>query len=107
MLPRSRRIGRALSAGLLAIIAAASLSSAALADEAVDYLRTVKPTLVARCYACHGALEQKSGLRLDTAASLKRGGENGPAVVPGKSAESLIIQHLTAAGGATRMPPES
>ena len=75
------------------------VSRTARADEAVDYLRHVKPILAARCYACHGALEQKNGLRLDAAALLKRGGDSGPAIVPGKSGESLLIQHVTAAGG--------
>ena len=38
------------------------------AGETVDYLRDVKPILKGRCFACHGALKQKAGLRLDTAA---------------------------------------
>src|SRR2546425_1205669 len=81
-----------------AIVAVAISAPAAPADEAVDYLRTIKPILTARCYECHAALEQKNGLRLDTAASLKRGGDSGPAIVSGKSGESLLIQHITGAG---------
>ena len=38
---------------------------------AADYLRDIKPVLKARCYACHGALKQKSGLRLDTAVNIR------------------------------------
>ena len=45
----------------------------------VDYLRDVKPILAHKCYACHGAYQQQGGLRVDTAASLLRGGESGSA----------------------------
>ncbi len=41
----------------------------------VDYMRlTIKPILSKRCYACHGGLQQKAGLRLDTAALDEKGG---------------------------------
>ena len=75
------------------------------AGEEVDYVTQIKPILAARCYACHSALRKKSGLRLDTAAALIEGGDRGPAVVPGKSAESLLIDMITGESG-TRMPPE-
>jgi hypothetical protein len=66
--------------------------AAAQCSGAVDYLRDVKPVLVEHCYKCHGASQQKSDLRLDTAAFAAKGGENGPAFKPGKSGESLMIQ---------------
>jgi hypothetical protein len=37
----------------------------------VDYVRDIKPVLSKRCYSCHGGLQQKAGLRLDTAALMK------------------------------------
>jgi hypothetical protein len=72
----------------------------------VDYLRDIKPLLARHCTACHGAEKQKSGLRLDSAALAKRGGDSGPAVEPGKSSESLLIQAITGAEGVAAMPPE-
>jgi hypothetical protein len=75
------------------------------AGETIDYATQIKPILSSRCYACHSALRKKSGLRLDTAAALIEGGDAGPAIVPGKSAESYLIEMLTGATG-TRMPPE-
>jgi len=73
-----------------------SLAVGALAlaqcSAAADYLREVKPLLAEQCYKCHGAQQQKSELRLDTAAFALKGGESGPALKPGKSAESLMIQ---------------
>ncbi len=70
----------------------------------VDYLREVKPLLDKRCYACHGALKQKAGLRLDTAKSMLEGGDAGPVVEPGESGESLIVEAVTREE--QRMPPE-
>jgi mono/diheme cytochrome c family protein len=58
----------------------------------VDYVREVKPILAEHCYRCHGASQQKSELRLDTAEFALKGGEYGPGYKPGKSAESLLIQ---------------
>jgi mono/diheme cytochrome c family protein len=57
-----------------------------------DYLRDVKPIFAEHCYRCHGASQQKSGLRMDTAAFALKGGENGPAFKAGKSADSLLVQ---------------
>ena len=45
----------------------------ASADESL-YLKTIKPLLKARCYACHGGLKQESDLRLDTAESILEAG---------------------------------
>src|SRR5437764_13543757 len=58
----------------------------------VDYVLEVKPLLAERCYKCHGASQQKGKLRLDTAASALQGGESGPALKRGRSAESLRAQ---------------
>jgi hypothetical protein len=73
----------------------------------VDYIREVKPILAARCTSCHGAIRQKANLRLDTAEFVRKGGDSGPALEPGKSSESLLIDRVTGADGVTRMPPES
>jgi cytochrome c553 len=71
----------------------------------VDYLRDVKPLLATHCYKCHGATQQKNGLRLDTAAAALKGGEHGPAIKPGRSAESLLIQAVQGTHPEiTRMP---
>ena len=72
--------------------------------KSVDYTQQVKPILKRRCFACHGRLHQKSGLRLDTALNIRRGGESGPAIAAGKAHESLLIQVLDGSAG-FRMPP--
>lgn len=76
-----------------------------LADD-VDYVRDIRPLLKEKCYACHSALKQNSGLRADTAAALIRGGDSGATVVPGKPKESLLIGVLTGDAG-FQMPPEN
>ncbi len=77
--------------------------TASAADHA-DYLRDVKPLLAQHCSACHGAKVHKAHLRLDTAAAVRKGGQSGPAIVPGKSGDSLLIRALEGAPGLTRMP---
>src|ERR1700687_5987378 len=72
-------------------------ASAAHGADPVDYLRDLKPILSQHCYSCHGAQKQKSGLRLDTVATARKGGNLGPAIVPGKSEESLLVQAVTGA----------
>jgi hypothetical protein len=66
---------------------------------AVDYLKQVKPLLRERCYACHGPLKQKAGLRLDTAALAIKGGDSGSAVKPGDAAGSLLLERVSAIRG--------
>ncbi len=90
-----------LGCGLVAIAAAVS----AEASPPADYLRDVKPLLRERCYACHGALKQKGQLRLDTVASMLRGGENGPVVEPPHPEKSILIQRTTTTNLDERMPP--
>jgi hypothetical protein len=73
---------------------------------AADYLRDIKPGLKARCYACHGATKQKKGLRLDTAANIRKGGKDGKVIAPGQPTKSKILAKITAVNPDDRMPPE-
>ena len=90
----------------LAAVCVLLLAAMARAAEPVDYVRDVKPLLEARCNACHGADDQQSGLRLDAAVLARRGGDRGPAIVPGKAGESLLVQVLAGGGDVPRMPFE-
>jgi hypothetical protein len=71
-----------------------------------DYLRDVRPLLEHKCYACHGALKQLSGLRLDTGASLIEGGDSGATLTAGEPESSLLIDVITGDAG-FRMPPDN
>ena len=71
----------------------------------VDYVRDVRPILQAKCAACHGAIRQKSGLRLDAAQLALKGAKRGPVIVPGKADESPLIEAVIGKDR-PRMPPE-
>ncbi len=90
----------------LGLAACGGLLASARADEPVDYARQIKPLFTKHCAACHGPEKQKSGLRLDSAVELAKGGDSGPAVVAGRSGESLLVQALLGVEGAALMPPK-
>ncbi|MFM7844221.1 MAG: PSD1 and planctomycete cytochrome C domain-containing protein [Planctomycetota bacterium] len=79
----------------------------AAADEtaaAQFFEQKVRPILVAHCWDCHGEKKQWGGLRLDSRAALLKGGDSGPAVVPGRAAESLLIRAVHQTDPDLRMP---
>src|SRR6516165_805649 len=94
-----------MQASISLVVVVSAFTPVLAADETVDYVRDVKPLLARRCYACHGALKQKSGLRLDTAAGARRGGKSGPTIEPGSADDSLLVAKISATTG-ERMPPE-
>jgi hypothetical protein len=71
----------------------------------IDYERDVKPLLEQNCYSSHGDTVQQSGLRLDLRQNALRGGDYGPVILPGKSAESKLIKRLVDGDGGMQMPP--
>jgi len=68
----------------------------------------VRPLLVERCHECHGpALEKvKSGLRMSGRKALLRGGLRGPALVPGRSDDSLLVRAVRWSDADLSMPPD-
>src|SRR5882672_6076089 len=74
----------------------------------IDFFeKNIRPVLVANCYQCHSASskELKGELRLDTKEGVRKGGESGLAIVPGKPDESLLIKALRHEDG-LEMPPK-
>ncbi len=88
------------------IMIALLMPGTVMSADAVDYMRDIKPIFRQRCFACHGALKQEAGLRLDTAALMRQGGDSGPAIIPNKAQGSLLIERVTAEDEAERMPPD-
>jgi hypothetical protein len=86
-----------------------SLGEAAdLTAEQIEFFeKGIRPVLVEKCYSCHSAEAPKAmgGLRLDTAESLLKGGDNGPVVVPGAPEKSLLIKAVTYKELQLKMPP--
>ncbi|MBI2424129.1 MAG: DUF1549 domain-containing protein [Candidatus Hydrogenedentes bacterium] len=91
-------------AGAAAVTAAAELPEPAAIQ--VDFVRDVHAILAERCYECHGNGKRKGELQLDSREGLLKGGENGPAILEGNSAESHLIQLVTATDPDDRMPPK-
>src|SRR6266545_1681002 len=75
------------------------------ADEPADYLRQIKPLLAEKCFTCHGALQQKGGLRLDTVKAILEGGDRRPVIVAGQSGKSRLLERVLGRGSGKRMPP--
>jgi ankyrin repeat protein len=82
-----------------------SLPILALAAPPVDYEKQVRPLLAQKCHVCHGDEVQQSGLRLDKRQNAMRGGDYGPVILPGKSAESKLIKRVINGDGGLQMPP--
>jgi len=70
--------------------------------------RRIRPLLVKHCYACHSAKAKtlEANFRLDTRAGLLKGGDTGPAVVPGKPDESRLIAAVRYKDADLQMPPK-
>lgn len=62
------------------------------ANHPVDFSKEIKPIFEARCINCHGHGRDKGSFQLDTRDTLLKGGDSGPAAVPGNSAESYLIE---------------
>lgn len=72
------------------------------------YASRVKPVLDASCARCHGGMNHRGGLNLDTRAAMLKGGKDGPAVVPGDPDRSLLLRlmrHQGPANDPMPMPP--
>ena len=79
------------------------------AQDAEYFEKKVRPLLAKRCFSCHSknAKIVQGGLKLDSQTSLKAGGDSGPAIVPGKPSESLLITAVRYEDdGDVQMPPK-
>lgn len=61
----------------------------------VSFSRDIAPVLTQKCMQCHGQTPLMGGLDLSTRETAVKGGQHGPAVVPGNAAASHIYRHLT------------
>jgi formylglycine-generating enzyme required for sulfatase activity len=86
----------------------ASLSLFAQAVDKIDFSQQIKPLLETSCVSCHGAERPKGGLQLNSRAGALKGGDNGPALVPGQPTQSrLYSATILAADHDDLMPPKS
>ena len=84
------------------------LLGAEISPQEVEFFETrVRPVLAEHCYLCHGAQAETtgSGLRLDRGDGLRKGGSRGPAILPGKPDDSLLIRAISYRDPDLQMPP--
>src|SRR5436190_4614576 len=74
------------------------------ATRSVDFSKDIQPIFEATCWNCHGPKKQESGFRLDDRAAALKGGEHGGDIVPGKSANSLLIHAVAGLHEELKMP---
>ena len=78
------------------------------AEPTIDFRRQIQPILSEHCNLCHGedATTRQGGLRLDVDMDAYQGGESGsPAIQPGNSAKSLLIERILSSDKDSVMPP--
>ncbi len=102
-------LGVSLALAIGALVSAEQISPAPsgqadAAGKKVNFQRDIEPIFAASCTKCHGAEKPQAGLRLDSEAAALRGSISGSIVVPGKSAESLLIKRLSGFNGVPPMP---
>ncbi|MCE9527066.1 MAG: DUF1549 domain-containing protein [Planctomycetales bacterium] len=91
---------------ILLAVTASVLRAEGPSPEQVEFFeKKVRPLLVAKCFECHSDQNEESELRVDSLAELLAGGTRGPAIVPGKPAESLLVRAI-GHGETLQMPPK-
>jgi hypothetical protein len=97
------------AAALAALIVSCAIARAVAAEPDASQIeffeKRIRPILVEHCFECHGGEKKiKGGLRLDSAEGWRKGGDSGPAIIPGKPDESLLLEALRSDGD-LKMPP--
>jgi len=84
----------------------ASASLANDPDKIAFFEAKIRPVLVEHCQKCHGETKANGKLRLDSKASVLKGGVSGPAIVPGKAGDSLLLKAIRHEDPDLKMPPK-
>src|SRR5437773_2156600 len=92
----------------LCTLALAGPAAGPTPEQAAAFEQQVRPILRANCYTCHShaAKKSKGGLVLDSRDSALKGGDTGPAIVPGKPDESLLVKAVSHTDDDLKMPPK-
>ncbi len=93
------------------VLGFAGLVSHGHSDDAAGvefFEKKIRPVLADHCFQCHSdrAAKLKGGLRLDSRAAMLKGGDNGPAVVPGKPDASKFLDAIRYDNVELQMPPK-
>src|SRR5579885_3371663 len=91
---------------LLVLVAVVPPAWATTPQQAEFFERRVRPVLAENCFSCHGPKKQMGGLRLDSRSAILKGGDSGPAVLPGDPEKSLLVRAVRRSGD-LKMPPKN
>ncbi len=91
------------STGLLSLWLSASFVQA---GDDRHFESKIRPVLAQTCFRCHGGEKTAGGLRVDSRTALLKGGDSGPAIVPGMAERSLLLQAIRHEGDGPHMPPK-
>src|SRR5437870_3413022 len=104
--------------GVLAVAAGASLLLPSLqaaevdisklpppVSKTVDFEKDIKPLLEGTCLKCHSGEKPKGKYSLETRANMLKESDEGPNVIPGKSAKSPLIHNVARLVEDKEMPP--
>ncbi len=90
-----------------AFLAASCVPARSAKPTADDFFESnIRPLLVERCIECHGEKKHKGGLRLDSRVAWQKGGDTGPALVPGDPEASLLMKAVRRIDKELQMPPK-
>ncbi|MDF1787044.1 MAG: PSD1 and planctomycete cytochrome C domain-containing protein [Verrucomicrobiales bacterium] len=95
-----------LSNAFIAIGVSLAVGASAAGESTIDFTSDIKPILQTHCTQCHADGKRKGGFSMDHIHALEAGGESGPVVVSGKSAESHLIDLVSSNDANERMPPK-
>lgn len=96
--------------GITILVFASVIARGANDADGVEFFeKKIRPVLADNCYKCHSANAEKikGGLKLDTRADMLKGGDTGPALVPGEVEKSLIIKAIRYTDDDLKMPPKN
>ncbi len=102
-----RAFGSVALAGLVGWLAASGRAGGPTAEADADafFATRIRPALENTCFRCHGGAKVRGKLRVDSRAALLRGGESGPAIVPGDPEKSLLVTAIRYRHDELKMPP--
>ncbi|MEE3286435.1 MAG: c-type cytochrome domain-containing protein, partial [Planctomycetota bacterium] len=83
---------RLLLFGIISLLSPPVLAAGPTADQVEFFETRIRPVLVEHCYSCHNSAKEAAGsLALDHRRGLRRGGDGGRIVVPGKPGQSRLL----------------
>ncbi len=105
-----KQAGSIFAAAMAVAVAALPARAADTAKDSAEGLeffeKKIRPLLADTCYECHGEQKHKGGLRLDSREGWAKGGDSGPALVPGDVEASRLIIAVRYRDKEFQMPPK-